>query len=134
MENQNVIHLKEHLDCKVETSVSTLKTYVDLKFETLNKQLSFNDKALGIASDNLKDKLEKMNEMRDQLNQQANTFATKLEMTAIKEKFDLAIGSLNISRAELEGKATQQSVDTAKYIAMLGMAIGIAGIIIALIK
>jgi hypothetical protein len=100
----------------------SLKEYVDLRF-TANQQ------AIEKAERTMNTRLEGMNEFRDTLKDQASRFLTREEVRLMIEpintlvlKNDEKISSLELTRAELAGKASQASV----YIAWLISGIGIA--------
>lgn len=85
------------------TEYVTLRDYIDLQIEVINKALGG------------------MNE---------STFITRKEFDAFKERIDGDIRSLRESRAEMQGKASQSSVNTAMIISAIGLILAIIGLIL----
>ena len=129
----------------------TLREYFETKMNHLGEELSFKIAALKesttiakIAND---ERLERMNEFRDTLKDQAGTFVTmnevKLNMQKIDsqlvnirneyclrfDKVETDLRSLRESRAELRGKADQSQVNISLLIGVIGIIFGIIGII-----
>jgi len=75
-------------------------------------------------------RLEGMNEFRDTLKDQASKFVTRDEMNAKFDALDKQVDDLRMSKATLDGKASQQAVTTALMISLAGIILGIIGIII----
>ena len=85
------------------------------------------DKATNIAYNSMQERLAGMNEFRETLKDQAGRFVTIQEMHSELETIKVNIRTLELARAELQGKASQTSV----YIAYAFTALGI---LISLIK
>ena len=62
-----------------------------------------------------------MNEIRDQLRDQASTFVTKAEYRTAHDRIEEDIRSLRESRSLLEGKANQSAVIFVAAISLLGL-------------
>jgi len=96
----------------------TYKQYVEAKFNAI-------DKSTTVALGNLEKRLEGINEFRGQLKDQQGTLITRIEvdgqLAAIREN----IRNLELSKAELEGKATQTSVFITQLLAVIGIMLGI---------
>ena len=76
----------------------------------------------------LERRLEAMNEVREALRDQSETFVTHVEHRAVcdrLERIERDIRELRESRAELQGKASQTSVMWAYAISLLGLIVGI---------
>ena len=104
----------------------TWREYVDTRINAL-------EKATEAARVNMDRRLDSMNEIREQLRAQADTFVTGVEHKALcdrLERLDVGIRSLELSRSELYGKASQHSVNQATLIAAIGIALAIIGIVI----
>ena len=116
----------------------SLKEYFDMRLkhieETMNERLVSQASAVKIAHDAVERRLESMNEFRQSLTDQNKTFVSLAEFDAYKTmvRHDLSrlstdITSLNLSRAELSGKASQSQV-------LLSLAIGITSLVITIVK
>ena len=99
------------------------KEYVDVRLKEL-------EKGNILTKSEMDRRLEGMNEFRRQLDKQANTFITRIEHDSVCDR----IKSLELSRAELSGKASQSSVITTTIIASLGILIGVIGLVLAILK
>jgi hypothetical protein len=114
----------------------SLKQYFGLQHieETMNERLVSQAVAVKIAHDAVERRLESMNEFRQSLTDQNKTFVSLAEFDAYKtmvrqdlSRLSTDINSLNLSRAELSGKASQGQV-------LLSMAIGITSLVITIAK
>ena len=83
------------------------------------------EKATTIAAINMEKRLDGMNEFRSQLKDQASTFISRNEYTVMMEKLQQDIKTLQISKANLEGKASQQSVLIAYLISIISLCIAL---------
>jgi hypothetical protein len=95
--------------------------------EHIESRIAALENATTIAAENMEKRLDGMNEFRAQLKDQANTFISRNEYVLTIEKLISDIKTLQLSKANLEGKASQQSV-------LVAYLISIIGIIIALIS
>ena len=119
------ITVKEYFETKLallkESVVSELKAqreYTDLKFHASHT-------ALEKAEGQMNERLAKMNEFRDVLKDQASTFVTKNEIDFKMEQIKKELESLKLTRANLEGKASQSSVMIAYIISVIGLCLAI---------
>lgn len=73
----------------------------DMKWlkELFETKIDAMDKATNLANENLKIRLESMNEFRSQMKDQATTFATKVDVENLKERLDIGKGkSMGLSQ------------------------------------
>jgi hypothetical protein len=80
----------------------TLEKYVDTRIEGIEKSIE-------VAHDNLKAKMLKDNEIREQLRAQSSTFVTRIEHNNLEKN----VRDLRDFMKTLEGKASQSSVNFA---------------------
>lgn len=99
--------------------ISELEKRMGLLFET-------SQTAIKLASNDLKTRLDNMNEFRQTLKDQSSTFITKNEYTYVLKD----IRELRESRAELHGRATVQSVIWSYVLAILGLLMSILSLLI----
>lgn len=109
------ISLKEHID----------QRFVDSE-KALNIALTATQRASDLALDAQKGVNATQNEFRGALKDQAGNFITRKEMEAIISKIDADIRTLELSKATLEGKASQASAYASMAVALVGLVIGIA--------
>ena len=64
-------------------------TKLELIEKSIEKQLLLHEKQVEVTAKDLERRLEAMNEIRSQLNRQADTFITKIEVNLLFEKLDL---------------------------------------------
>jgi uncharacterized coiled-coil DUF342 family protein len=100
----------------------------------LEEKLMAAEKALDVANKSMNERLAGMNEFREQLKDQAGRFMTRIEHIPIEDKFAADIRDLRESRAKLEGKADQSSVNFSMGIAIISVFISIISIIIHWLK
>ena len=92
---------------------SALEKYIDVKFEAL-------DRSIELATAVLNERLEKLNYLRDMVNDRDAMFVNKTE-------FDLQVANiehLRLSEAKLSGKADQSSVTMAYVLSVVGLILG----------
>lgn len=75
-------------------------------------------------------RLESMNEFRDTLKDQASRFITRSEMESKIDSLSTQVNDLRLSKATLDGKASQQAVTLSLIISFVGILIGIVSIIV----
>jgi len=97
----------------------TMRDYVDERFAAM-------EKSTALMREVMEHRLLGMNEFREQLQMQAQSFITRIEYEQIREQ----IRSLEMSRAEITGKADQRSVQITLLISVMALVIGIIGIIL----
>jgi len=98
----------------------TYKQYVEARLKAI-------EDATDVRASNLESRLQSVNEFRGQLTDQAATLITRTEVESEVESIKERITKLELSKAELEGKASQAQL----YVAW---AIGLAGLMVALFK
>jgi hypothetical protein len=92
------------------------------------------DAAIALASRSMEKRLDGMNEFRESLRDQAARMVPKSEFDIVAGKIQEDIKILMKSRAELEGKASQQALLLVLAVAMSGMLFGIIGLIMRFLK
>jgi len=136
------VPLKEHLESKIDSTNELLTLRIDAL-----------ENATQVAKSEMDHRLESMNEFRSQLKEQASQFITRTEHdTLIREirtiqdqlphmitraehaavQEDVRI--LRESRAELAGKASQQSVISATLLGAGGLLLGVISLMIEILK
>lgn len=119
-----------------ESEITNIKNESEIKLNSI-------EKATSLAKGDMEKRLEGMNEFRSTLKDQSANFTTKTEndllITKIDDQFstlrheynekfdkiDEAIKSLQLSRAELAGKASQNQVFIAYFFAIIGIIISL---------
>ena len=97
----------------------TLKQYIDSRVDALEKQAE-------MRADSLEKRLDGMNEIRGTMKDQASKFVDRSELSSFKETVDKDLRLLRESRAELQGKAEQASVN-------ISLALAAGSLIISLV-
>ncbi len=100
----------------------SLRDYFDTKIESIKT-------ATDLAREGMEKRLEGMNEFRNSLKDQSNSFIPRSEINIIINKINDDIRGLREFRSALEGKASSTSVYISYIIAILGIIIGIIGIL-----
>jgi len=123
MEDNYSVSWKEYLD----TRIQHIEDMIDTKFDA-------QEKAVNVAYSASEKRLDGMNEFRKTLEDQNGTFVSNAELEVYKTmirqdllRISSEINSLNLSRAEIAGKASQGQV-------IFALIIGIASLVISLIK
>jgi hypothetical protein len=98
---------------------------IRLSMEKVNGDLRTLENSFNTANVGLEKRLEAMNEFRSQLKDQASGFFTRNEHDQFSKRIEEDIRSLRESRAQLEGKASQNSVNIAYVIAGVSMIISL---------
>jgi NifB/MoaA-like Fe-S oxidoreductase len=113
--------------------LETLKEMYDRLLAEQEKRylqmFKYSDEALKLAAESLENRLEHMNEFRKQLNDQANTFLTKEIFEAKHLLIWQQVDDLRLSKAKLEGKASQQAVNLALFIGVFSLLASLVDII-----
>ena len=111
----------------------TLKEYFETRLNGVEDKLELNLKlnqiALDKASTELNTRLENMNQFRAQMNRQESTYLTKENYESRHQTLINDINSLKETRAELKGRASQQSVYIAYIIAIIGIVLSMYDIV-----
>jgi hypothetical protein len=90
-----------------------LKEYIDMRIAAI-------EKAIDLAADNLKMRLEGLNEWRTQNKEERQQYITKAEHDFVLKD----IRELRESRAEISGRASMTSVYIAYFISSIGVILG----------
>lgn len=96
-------------------------------------RLAAMEKAVEAASAAMEQRLGTMNEFRNSLRDQATQYVTIVEHKALCDRIDRidkAIRDLELSKAELGGKASQASVTNVQMLTLVSLLIGIVGIVL----
>jgi len=101
----------------IELRFDAMREYFDLRFTS-------SDKAVSVATTSLEKRLEGMNEFRDALKDQASRFVTRDELTLQLKQLAVEVDSLKISRAVMEGKASQSSMYLTMAISVASLFLG----------
>jgi hypothetical protein len=120
--NKDTVTLKEYFEHKLED----MEEKIDIKITSLKE-------ATILARETMNERLAKMNEFRDTLKDQSTTFITKGEYNSFYEKTNISIKSLDESRAEAKGKASQSQVMIATLTGLIGIIVGIIGLSLRLL-
>jgi dsDNA-specific endonuclease/ATPase MutS2 len=142
------VSLKEYLELhvkKLEGEIGALREYCKLSTED-NKELTelsrrdnqelnnqhfkLNQTAIDEAKNVMTSKLDSMNEWRAQSKDREDRYVNKDVHALLEAK----VRELELSKALLEGKADQKSVDNVKVMSLISMGIAIIGIILTIIK
>jgi hypothetical protein len=128
------ISLKEYF----EHRINTLKEYIDIKFQSLEKELrtyqDSNDVNLKSALISMDKRLESMNEFRQTITDQANKYFTKAEHEVWKEKIEQDIQSLRDFKLTIDTKASARSVTTGYILSGIAILISFIGMILTILK
>ncbi len=107
----------------IEKDIGGVREYVDIRFQQA-------ERSTDLARSEMERRLEGMNEFRDTLKDQAARFVTREELNAQLVRVDEAIRSLELSRAELKGKASQTSVMITLFLSAVGLAMGLINLLL----
>lgn len=121
----------------VEPVINEFESFDTTKIPLLyhiETRLQAMEKATVLALQNLDKRLEGMNEFRAQLRDQTSTFATRSELQLYMKSVSKDIKILLESKAKIEGKASQNSVNVALVFATIAALISIISFIIDLIR
>jgi len=113
---QDVVSLRDHFD----TVITDLRDLINAKLNAIEKSTI-------LAADVLNSRLAGMNEFREALKAQSQTFVTRSELEAMKAGFDKDIRILMTFMSEQKGKASQSSVT-------ITMAISVGALLLSLAK
>ena len=120
-----------------EKEVISLEKYVDRLLveqrEYFLSRIIALEKATELAAGTLEKRLEGMNEFREALKEQNATFATRGELRVFRDTVEADVRILRESKANLEGKASQQSVNNTKLVAYVALIVGVVSLIVKLL-
>lgn len=115
----------------------SLQTYLEGKMEamqnTFSARMNAMEKATTVAAGLMDKRLEAMNEFRNTLKDQASQFLTQAEFDAQHQRVLEDIRMLRESKATLDGKASQQSVNISLIIAVVGMIMGMINVAVVIL-
>jgi hypothetical protein len=118
---QDSITLKEFFCQRLDDLEEKIQVIFDMNKVSIDKSEQKLDLRLGT-----------MNEFREQLKDQASRFVTRNEMEALIERINLSIKNLELNRAVLEGKASQQALNVTLAVSFLSLLIGLIGLLLKL--
>jgi len=121
--NGDKINLKEYFDLAIKAQDE--KTTAILKGQQI---------ALELAKKNMDYRLEEMNNFRKDMQRMETSFLTREAFEIKHELMQKQVDELRLSRAELQGKADQKSVNWILGISVIGLVISIISVITRLLK
>jgi hypothetical protein len=101
----------------------TWRDYVDMRIKALEEITSRDRETLNV-------RLAGMNEIRAAMAAQAEKYATSENVASLR----IDVESLRLSRASLEGKASQADLIRVQQYAAIGAVVGVAGLILAIVS
>jgi len=105
----------------------TLRDYVDTRLEAIKLSIEVALRAMDL-------RMEAANEFRATIEALVHNAITRIEYTADLRRVLDDIKFLRESRAELEGKASQDALNKTSGIAVVGLAIGVIGFLMSVIS
>jgi len=105
--------------------------YISLR-DYIDTRLVAEQRATEKAHETMERRLEGMNEFRSALKDQANQFVTRQEFNVTRQLLEDDVRFLRESRATLEGKASQSSLNVTLMISILGFLLGLTGLALKL--
>jgi hypothetical protein len=120
-----VIDLRDYVDVKIDAMGATFQTRVEAVDTATRLAIDSVDKATSLAALQLEKRLEGMNEFRNALKDQNATMLSRTEYSSEHRNLSDRISALELSRAELQGKASQMSVNVATILSGLGLLISL---------
>lgn len=103
-----------------------LAKYLDERFASL-------ERATSLAQDNINTRLVSMNEWRAAMSDQAARFATKDALEQERCRIDDKLKPMTDALAEARGRASQNSVNVAYAMSAIGLLIGVASLLVAIL-
>ena len=129
--HNDIVSLKEYIEKLMDAAESTSNLKIDAVEAKNELKINAVREAITLSQSTLNERLEKMNEFRESLNDQAKTFLTKNEhelyFQRTEEKYNKTcedINDLKKSRDENAGKATQTQVIITLIIGVVGVLFG----------
>jgi hypothetical protein len=116
---KNLVTLKEYID----SNVSTLKEYLNVQIEALKH-------ATLIAKESMEKRLDSMNEFRETLKDQTNSFIPRQEYKESIFSLQKQVDDLKQSRDILAGKASQSSVNIAYILTAISLLLSVLSFIL----
>jgi hypothetical protein len=109
-----------------------LRDYLAKCFELVNTKLDSTEKATNLARENLEQRLEGLNEWRQQSKDRERDFLPRSEYHLHHDQVCQDVRELRESRAELAGKASQKSVTLTLILTATALFLSAVGIILGL--
>jgi hypothetical protein len=106
-----------------EARIKALEDKVTMQFQLT--QLAVNKAELQMNA-----RLEGMNEFRASINDRTANYPTRTELNLMVDKLNIELQSLQNSRSEMTGKASEKSVQKVNALAILGLIAGVGSVII----
>jgi hypothetical protein len=106
-----------------EARITALEDKVTMQFQLT--QLAVNKAELQMNA-----RLEGMNEFRASINDRTANYPTRTELNLMVDKLNIELQSLQNSRSEMTGKASEKSVQKVNALAILGLIAGVGSVII----
>ena len=107
--------------------------WIQIKFEEIEKRLdqafTLRDKAADNSKSELRDRLEKMNEIREQLDRQAKTFADKGWVESQFEARGYRLSSLERSMIKIETRASELERIGDKRLYIIGLVVAVMQVV-----
>lgn len=129
VDRNTVVHLREYLEKYFESRLVEMVRHYDFRFNQLEKsrdeQAADFERRLGMIDETQRTKFP----TREDMAAITDRFAKETEM--LRDRFGADIATLKESRAELAGRASQNSVILAIVLALAGIAIGVIGLFTA---
>jgi len=123
MTPMETIELKEYF----EKQCGAHRAAAEVKFEAI-------EHAITLAAEGLNARLATMNEFREAMKDREKLYITRPEYDDKHETLTERIRELELSRAEIAGKASQKSVSIVLFIATIGLFLSAIQIILDFIK
>jgi hypothetical protein len=128
-----IVGIHEYVDMKVNAIKETFQARVESVDKATALAIEAVEKATTLAAQQLEKRLEGMNEFRNALKDQNSTMLPRLEYVSEHKALATRIEALELSRAELQGKANQSSVNIATLFSVVGIAISVGSLVLAII-
>lgn len=113
-----------------DVDIARIEEKLDGLTETVALRFLENQRAISKAEDSMTTRLEGMNEFREQLREQSTKFALREEVNRRFDEVVEDIKNLELSKATLEGKASQVSVNLAMVFSGTGLILATVSIIL----
>jgi len=137
MDGKDMISVKEYIESRLDDTTKLFETKVDALDKATVLKVDALDKATILASQQMEKRLEGMNEFRESLRDQNATFVRKDEYDtkheALEKTFNVRVSALELSKAELQGKANQSSVNMSVFFAATGLLISLLSLTVAIV-
>jgi len=117
------------VDVRLQEYRRTVDDALDAQKELMEARCAAIEQAIVLARLQMDVRLESMNEFREQLREQASHFVSRGEYNVAHEGLTALVKSLEISRAEIGGKASTVNVFVGYVFTALALLTGMAGLI-----